>query len=413
VLRHKPNENGLFKLYAGISTTQLGVSYNDSLKIAKSNFNIKNFNYVVNSNYTQYFNDDKTSLYAGASVSDNDVKYNYGRINLSESEKVYQVKVLANHHFSNNLRFIAGGEYINTQLKGQADSLKSNVNDYLISFFAETEASINKIIAFRIGLRTEQSSYSNKSTLVPRTSLAYKFSKCSQVSFSYGIFYQLPDKEIMLNHPAGLDNQQAEHIIANYQFQRNERTLRFEMYYKNYRNLVSDYLPQFNYPGYAGYAKGFELFFRDKTTMPNLDYWISYSYIDSKRKTIIAGKFLTPDYVSTHTVSIVEKYWVPSIGIVISASYNYASKRYFNYLKENKEPIKLDIPAYSSFDISVSKPFLLFNKQSILFCSLQNVFGYNKVLGYVSIPTFNEPFHVYPAEKRSPFIGIFLSMYLN
>jgi hypothetical protein len=413
VLRHKPNENGLFKLYTDISTTQLGVSYNDPLKITKSNFDIKNFNSLINSNYTHCLNNGKTSIFAGVSASFNDDKMNYIGRDLNESEYLYQGKLLAKYNYSNNIRFITGGEYINTQLKGQADSLKSNVNEYLISFFAETEASIGKRIAFRIGLRSEQSSYSNKSTLVPRTSLAYKFSKCSQVSFSYGIFYQLPDKEIILSNPSGLNNQQAEHFIANYQFQKNDRTLRLEMYYKNYRNLVSDYIPQHNYPGHAGYAKGFEVFFRDKTTIDNLDYWISYSYIDSKRKTIIPGKFLTPDYVSTHTVSIVEKYWVPSIGIIISASYNHASKRCFNYLKENREPIKLDIPAYSSFDISISKPFVLFHRQSVMFCSLQNVFGYDKVIGYITIPTFTGPFHVYPAEKRSPFIGIFISMYNN
>ncbi len=90
----------MFKLYADISTTEVGVAYKDTQKIAQSNFDIKNFNYVVNSNYTQYFNDDKTSLYAGASASNNNDKYNYGGINISESENVYQGKVVAKHHFS-------------------------------------------------------------------------------------------------------------------------------------------------------------------------------------------------------------------------------------------------------------------------------------------------------------------------
>lgn len=32
-----------------------------------------------------------------------------------------------------------------------------------------------------------------------------------------------------------------------------------------------------------GFAKGFELFWRDKKSIKNVDYWISYSYLDSKR----------------------------------------------------------------------------------------------------------------------------------
>jgi len=413
VLRNKPNKNGIFKLYANISTTELCTVYKDTQEISQSNFDIKNLNYIINSTYTQYFNDEKTSIYLGASASYNYSTYNYCGKDMSESENIYQAKIVAKHTFSNNIRLFAGGEYISTELSGKIDSLKSDVNDYLISLFTEAEATINSRIALRIGLRTERSSYSNQSTIVPRSSFAYKFSKNSQVSLSYGIFYQLPDKEMMLYNTSGLDNQQATHYIANYQFQKNDRTLRFEMYYKNYKNLISDFLPYGNYPGYAGYAGGFEIFFRDKTTIPNLDYWISYSYIDSKRKTIIPGDFLTPDYVSTHTISIVDKYWFPSIGILLSTSYSWASPRFYNYLNESGLPTKLSIPAYSSFDISISKPFTMFHKQAVLFCSLQNIFGYDKVLGYINIPSFSEPFHVYPAEQRSPFIGLFLSMYIN
>ncbi len=413
VLRIKPNENGLFKFYADISTTKEGVAYNDTQKITQSVFNIKNSNYVINSNYTQFFNNDKTSLYVGASASNNDDNFNYGSLNFNEYEEVYQGKAVLKKNLSNDLKFITGSEYINTTFKGNIDTLKSNVNVYLVSLFAESEATIHKIFAFRLGLRLEQTSYSNKYTLAPRSSFAYKFIKSSQVSFSYGIFYQLPDKYTMLVNPAGLGNQQAEHFIANYQFQKNDRTFRFEMYYKKYISLVTDYKPQYIYTGNAGYAKGFELFFRDKTTVTNLDYWISYSYIDSKRKTIIPGEFLTPDYVSANTVSLVDKYWIPSIAIVLSTSFSYASSRNYNYLNKSGVTTKLNIPAYVSFDISVSKPLLLFQKQAIIFCSLQNVFGYDKVLGYVTIPTIIDPFHVNPADKRSPFIGIFLSMYLN
>src|SRR5512133_592968 len=113
----------------------------------------------------------------------------------------------------------------------------------------------------------------------------------------------------MLYNPLGLSPEKAVHYIANYQYQHDDRTFRTEVYYKRYDNLVTEYFPQQNYPGHAGYARGFEVFFRDRKSIPNLDAWISYSYTDSKRKTIVPGELVTPDYVSAHSVSLVSKYW--------------------------------------------------------------------------------------------------------
>ena len=33
----------------------------------------------------------------------------------------------------------------------------------------------------------------------------------------------------------------------------------------------------------TGYARGIDIFWRDKKTIPLADYWISYSYLDTKR----------------------------------------------------------------------------------------------------------------------------------
>jgi hypothetical protein len=62
--------------------------------------------------------------------------------------------------------------------------------------------------------------------------------------------------------------------------------LRTEVYFKNYRNLVTIWMGARD-QGYAymnntgnGYAYGLDLFWRDKKSIRNGEYWISYSFIE-------------------------------------------------------------------------------------------------------------------------------------
>ena len=310
-------------------------------------------------------------------------------------------------------QFLTGGEFMSTRLFGRIDSLQSTVLDPLVSLFAETEASPDQKLAIRLGLRSEYSGYAHKFNLVPRTSLAWKFSRKSQVSFSYGIFYQLPDQLTMLYNPRGLSPEKAIHYIANYQYQQDDRTFRMELYYKRYDNLVTEYFPQQNYPGQAGYARGFEVFFRDRKSIPGLDAWISYSFTDSKRKTIVPGELVTPGYVSAHSISLVSKYWFSKAGMFVSASYYYSGSRKYAFVRNSHSTSFMPVPAYSSLDLSISKPVRLFSKPAMFFFSLQNVWGTDKLLGYTKIPAFAEPLRIYRSEKRTLFFGIFISMYNN
>ena len=87
----------------------------------------------------------------------------------------------------------------------------------------------------------------------------------------------------MLNYP-DLSYERADHYIINYQKITNDRIFRVEGYYKEYDDLALMNADGLNYENAGnGYAKGIELFWRDKRTIKNGDYWISYSYLDTKR----------------------------------------------------------------------------------------------------------------------------------
>ena len=69
-----------------------------------------------------------------------------------------------------------------------------------------------------------------------------------------------------------LTYEKATHFIGNYQYVTNDRTFRVEGYYKDYDNLVTQEatdIPFVNnyFNEGTGYAKGIDVFFRDKKTI--------------------------------------------------------------------------------------------------------------------------------------------------
>ena len=100
----------------------------------------------------------------------------------------------------------------------------------------------------------------------------------------------------------------ATHYIAQFQRSLNQQTLRAELYYKKYDNLVKTGVVGFteaaiNNNGF-GDAKGFELFWRDKKTIKNFDYWISYSFLDTERDFLNFPFAITPNFAAKHTGNV-------------------------------------------------------------------------------------------------------------
>src|SRR5690606_7735399 len=161
----------------------------------------------------------------------------------------------------------------------------------------------------RVGVRAEHNSMMETIKVDPRISLGYKTGENGQVSMAYGRFRQTPlNKYFVLD--TDLVSEQAEHFIANYQFISNNRTFRVETYYKRYFDLVK-YIhadPNTLENTGNGFAKGFELFWRDNKSLKNVDYWISYSYLDTERDYLNFPVSSTPNFASRHNFSAVYKH---------------------------------------------------------------------------------------------------------
>lgn len=326
----------------------------------------------------------------------------------------------------NAVRF--GADYFYSNEKSiytlyDGSTYEEKVSDKLVAGFAETDVYLTNSLAAKLGGRVERSSLMNKWNIAPRASLAYKTGYNTQVSFAYGIFYQNPERRI-LPGVAGLDFSKASHYILQFIKQTKDRTFRTELFHKEYDRL---YKTGFDNNGREvaantngfGYAKGAEIFWRDKKTIKNVDYWFSYSYLDTKRDHLNFPGQITPSFAATHTASFVFKRFVLPWKTGFNFSYNFATGRpYYNIAYDNTQN-KYAITdqgrtiSYNNFSFSVNYLPGLGKKNAKAFSVF--VLGINNVLGQDQVFTYNYNNNgsrkeaVGPPSRRFVFIGCFLS----
>ncbi|HEY8898175.1 MAG TPA: TonB-dependent receptor, partial [Niastella sp.] len=237
-----------------------------------------------------------------------------------------------------------------------------------------------------------------------------------QVNLAYGIFYQKPELGYLIQNRA-LSYTLAAHYIINYQKKANNRLWRVEAYYKKYKNLVTT-APVTANDG-SGFAKGIELFFRDKRTFRNFDYWITYTYLDTKRQFLNYPKALQPDFATPHTASLAVKRFFQDINLSANLSYTLATGRpYYNIQNDvTGKPVVLDhgtAAMYNQMNVSFAYLFNMFKKWknkdfSGIGFGINNVFGTKQVFGYnYSYNGLNKVPITQPA-PRSYYIGLFMS----
>ncbi len=304
------------------------------------------------------------------------------------------------------------------------NKFKDTVSDNLTAAFAETDVYLNKNLAAKIGVRGEYTSLLDKYNFAPRISLAYKIKNQGQASFAYGIFYQNPERRYLPTTTPDLAFSKATHYILQYQKFKNDRIFRTEVFYKDYNNLYKTGInavgqnSAINNNG-KGYAQGVEVFWRDKKSIKNLDYWVSYSYLDTKRDYLNFPTTMTPNFAAKHTASLVMKKFILPIKTGFNASYSFATGRpYYNLKYDNNtnKTIVADMGKtinYNSLGFSVNYLPNLGKKDakvfSVVVLSVTNILGQNQIFGYNYGAINNTKEAIRPPSKSFVFVGWFLS----
>ncbi|MEP6681877.1 MAG: TonB-dependent receptor [Parafilimonas sp.] len=430
---------GIIKYYTTFNYDHLGLRRQDIDSLMyKDAYGIINHNWYNNLSWRQNLNNGwKMNLGLSYSTNRDDITsqvqdssnqpktFNYQpwvskNFHLKSRQDLAQIKEVFEKKLGGLSAIRFGGEYwygYNPNHYINVDSnFLSTLKDNYAAAFAESDIYVTNDLALKLGARYEYSSIIKHADIAPRVSLAYKTGEGAQVSLAYGIFYEKPlNTEILYN--TSLNYTKATHYIANYQVNRNNRIFRVEAFYKKYADLVKSY-PYYNNDG-TGYAKGIEFFLRDKKTLKNLDYWISYSYLDTKRNYLNYPEELEPNFAAKHTASIVMKRFVTKWKAGFNATYTFATGRPYYDLQFENTSAKFVIADqgrtknYNSMGLSAEYLPSLGKKDAktfiVLFASVTNLLGQNQVYGYsYSYNGVNkEP--ILPPANRFYFIGCFLS----
>ncbi|MEZ4808939.1 MAG: TonB-dependent receptor [Allomuricauda sp.] len=415
VFRSRGNKS-MFKLYTGFNHANLDIEQEDINFDDFVRFQLANNNLYFNASHKYYFDND-WSLTSGASISwDTNVIALEGD-DIDAKETASHIKLKARKNFSSRFDLNFGGEFF---LMDYGDTLSipdgsfftSDYKDRLWAGFVETDIFLSNRFAMKLGARGEYGSLLDDFTVSPRISLAYKPGEKGQFSLAYGDFYQTPLAEVV-KFDASVLSEKTTHYILNYQYLDQGKTFRAEAYYKDYDNLIKYDTPSpqfdsnFDNMG-SGYATGLDIFWRDNKSIDHLDYWLSYSYLDTKRDYRDFAERATPNFASKHNLSVVTKYWVEKLRSQVGVSYSFGSGRPYN------NPNTMDFMAEKtkSFNsLSINWAYLI-DQQKILYFSVSNVLGFNNISNYqyADIPNTNGVFErraITPAADSFFFVGFF------
>lgn len=422
--RTKTSKTGILKFYGYFNSGSIGILENnlDSLEIGhnyQDSFELKNTDIYTNATYKEYLGEN-WRIYIGTSYSKNNDNIKISGYPITKEDDWMQGKLMFTRYIGklSVLRF--GGEVHQMHDNFNVPYFSASINDLYSAAIIESDIYFTTKLVARLGLREENSQFTTKSDLAPRASLAYKTGEFSQVSFAYGDFYQLPIDTLLYHNPH-LDYEKATHYILNYQHVDDDRTFRVEGYYKSYQDLVKIYptdvqsYPLYSNAGY-GYAKGIDVFLRDKKDIKNVDFWISYTYLDTKRDFLNFPSEATPNFASKHTASIVYKEWVGAIKTYFGITYTYASGRpYYNV----NNPIFPDnypsspgsmTPSFNSVGANASYLTHINGWYSVIVFAVGNVLGNSNIYTYRYSADGTYKQEVTSPALRTFFVGLFMSI---
>ena len=415
VFRIKTN-TGIIKLYGAFDATNFELTQEEINIEEGVYFKLNNKNLYFNGSYQSVLNDN-WSLHGGFSYTYSNNKFNILESAINGVENSIHTKIKFKNRISNRFKLYLGAEYFTTDFKeNYSDQTIKNVaygfENNIIAAFAEADIFISKNLAFKTGIRSEYSQLFKDFNLAPRVSFAYKTNSKSQVSLAYGNFFQNHNSDI-LKFNQELKAQSTSHYIFNYQFNADRKIFRAEAYIKNYNDLVKydtefvNFDTNFNSDG-NGFAKGIDFFWRDSKSIKNFDYWLSYSFLDTKRDYKNYLSKAQPNFANTHNFSLVGKYWIDDLKSQVGLAYSYASGRTFT--NPNKSGF-LNDKTKSFNSLSVNWAYLI-SPQKIFYASVNNVLGFKNINGYqyANTPDINGNFNrraLRSATDQFFFIGFF------
>ncbi|MBI9072436.1 MAG: TonB-dependent receptor [Melioribacteraceae bacterium] len=353
----------------------------------------------------------KTSLSYSSHIN----KWHLGSLNIKMKDSYYKIRSDYEKTFTSRLKLLAGFEIENReeQFIGSIPQEDFNMRaDAPINIFDESvknnrygiysEFEIARPLgmddfSLSAGIRSDYFSRTDQYWFDPRFSLGYKISYKSTAKLGAGIFHQLLSSEYYRNVDGNkkLEPMKASHLVLSFDHKLSENnSFRMESYYKDYSSLpLEDSLLNYTNNG-NGYAYGFDFIYKGKLPF-DIDGWISYGYISTKRKWLDFTKLTRSSFDITHQISLVAKYKF-SVMWQIGINYKLASGRPYTPVTSGKFYSDTNIykpiyglknsdryPVYQRLDLRLTYFNQLFNKFfTVLYIEALNILDIRNIHEY-------------------------------
>ena len=386
--RQQIGRDGLLKSYGKFSSSAMILNQDGPATSGSSlRTTLDNQYGYLNASYKDLLSDQWT-IRGGISHTNNRDHINLNQHTIKENTQSWHGKIVTGFQYNRHIFLRMGAEIITHRNKQgvmeskQAGRTEQGFSESILSSFLETEYYLSPQLVMRLGGRIESNTLQRKTAIDPRFSLAFKTGTHGQLSLAFGQFRQsvLPK---FLRLDMKLQSEKALHYILNYQWILNNRTFRLEAFYKKYQQLVTFDPPfPFEFSSYAndgtGYAKGIDLFYRDAESIPNVDFWLSYSFLDTRREYLDYPIEARPTFTSMHNFTAVYKHFINLLRSQIGLTYAYASGR--PYHDPNFPGFNAKVtPAYHDLSCNIS---YLATSQIIVYLSATNLFNRKNIFGY-------------------------------
>ena len=279
--------------------------------------------------------------------------------------------------------------------------------------FAEADWYLASKWVLRTGLRVD--SYDGEHTSVsPRGQLSYLFSATHQIAVSAGQYRQRQTDDAVFARDLSLKPASLDHLGLTYSRTWDGRVLRAEAYAKTYHDLLTTRDGVFRTDG-NGYARGLDLFFRDRETIKNADFWVSYSFNDTERKRGDLTTAAPVPFASRHNLAIVAKRFFPGPGFGMSATLRWHAGRPYD---DPNSSVRFGgvTPDYNDLSVNLTYLTNVRGHFTVVFVSLTNVAGAQQInqYRYALEPGADtgryDRIKVNPLFPRFPFAGMFISI---
>ncbi len=418
--KHK-TKKGMVKAFVDYSDTDLSFDVQNPNQAANDLLENRNKNLYVNTNYQEQIHQ-SWNLYVGTAYNYTSESGSYANQAYYQYDKLLQQKIMFTTRLTHRMPFRFGAEYFfNNRDEGIHHSQRA-YKDVLAAAFTELDVHTIDVLSFNFGLRAEHSRHMQRWNSSPRVMAIYNPVRDHKITASYGQYFQKPD-DSFLTVSSDLNFEQNTQIAMDYEFPILRRLLKLSAYYKKYSHLTKIETPYFSgFQAYGpplminaanslgkGKAKGFEVFFKDKTSIKYAEFFFSYSYLNTKRNFVDYTISATPTFAPKHTLNANIHKFSNKLTWIFAANYAFNNGR--TYFNPNNASLMGDrVKDFHNLSASISHIPRWLGGFSTLSLNINNILGLDQVYGYRYSYDGSTRVPILPPAKRSVLLSFLMNL---